>query len=66
MNKTNIKIGLQDDAYELFSATRVIYCTATKCIFNNGFNSKLECTLKRININDEGKCGSSIIEENKE
>lgn len=60
MASTTISIKLDDDAYEIFKATRMIHCQALTCKHHmvncDRFGNHGDCTLKRIYINDCGAC----------
>lgn len=52
MARSDIKIELSQDAYELFQATRIAICLAFKC----KHNSAGICALKKVEITEDGRC----------
>ena len=51
----SIKIELEAEAYELFMATRLIYCISFNCIHHEE-DSAARCSLRHVEIGEEGKC----------
>ena len=50
----SIKVTLEQDAYEVFMATRINVCMAFKCKNHEFDNAR--CSLRHIDIDETGKC----------
>ena len=50
----SIKIELEQDAYDVFMATRLTRCMAFKC--KNHETDDARCLLRHIAIDETGKC----------
>jgi hypothetical protein len=64
---TTVKLNLDNDAYEIFKATRIIHCQAFGCqhhsINFDRLGGHAECTLKRVYIIENGACQQFAAKE---
>ncbi len=57
----SIKVTLEQDAFEIFMATRLRGCMASKCK-NHDFDT-VQCSLRHVNIDETGKCEQFEVRE---